>query len=101
MKQKLSWLVVIVVAMALGGAAVVAIDKASGGDAGGATSVITRVESLAGSTVAANTVSDVSGLYDKVSKSVVRITGQSGRTGASGLGSGVVLDKQGHILTNN
>ena len=49
--------------------------------------------------------SDLSGLYDKVRPSIVRITTGSATSDpfsnqASGLGSGIVLDKEGHILTN-
>lgn len=49
---------------------------------------------------------DSSALYDKVRPSIVRITtGQQATDpfsggGAGGLGSGIVLDKEGHILTN-
>jgi S1-C subfamily serine protease len=46
-------------------------------------------------------INDVSDLYDQVRPSVVRITTQGARAGTGGLGSGVVIDKEGHILTNN
>jgi S1-C subfamily serine protease len=49
-------------------------------------------------TTVAQTDSDIAALYAAVRPSVVRITGQGG--GGGGLGSGVVIDEQGHILTN-
>jgi S1-C subfamily serine protease len=51
--------------------------------------------------------SDVSALYEQTRPSVVRITtistssGIFGSTPSEGTGSGVILDKEGHILTNN
>ncbi len=49
--------------------------------------------------------SNLADLYDKLRPSVVRVEGQSGGQGSfsqggESLGSGIVLDKDGHILTN-
>jgi len=49
---------------------------------------------------------DVSALYEQTRPSVVRITTISTSSGilggsSEGLGSGVIIDKEGHILTNN
>jgi S1-C subfamily serine protease len=97
----LAWAAVIVVSMALGGATVVGIEQVTN-DKGNATSVITQA---APSTTAPVTnggaAEDLSALYAKVRNSVVTIEGSSSRTGAGGIGSGIVIDKQGRILTNN
>jgi S1-C subfamily serine protease len=97
MRDKLQWLIVIVVSMALGAAVAVGID-AAGSSGGGTSTVIERVSSPSGEAVSAS-VSDVADLYAQVRPSIVQITGASGR--GEGLGSGIVLDKQGNILTNN
>jgi len=105
MRDKLQWMLVIVVSMALGAAAVVGIDSLRSEPAPQtAISAPTSSTSTSGSTVSQSTdtgVSDVADLYAKVRPSVVRITGQNTRSGASGLGSGIVIDDKGHILTNN
>jgi putative serine protease PepD len=44
---------------------------------------------------------DVSELYARVKPSVVEINAANSRSTAGSLGSGIVLDKEGHILTNN
>ena len=49
--------------------------------------------------VASSVVQDVSGLYDAIRPSVVKVTAASRSSG--GTGSGVVLDTQGYILTND
>ena len=45
----------------------------------------------------------VTSLFEKVSPAVVEIdvTGRNGRSGASGVGSGFLVDKEGHIVTNH
>jgi S1-C subfamily serine protease len=45
--------------------------------------------------------SNIADLFEQVRPSIVQINGQSTRNSSSGLGSGVVLDTQGHILTND
>jgi S1-C subfamily serine protease len=97
MRRVLGWTAVIVLSAVLGGLAVVGLSELRSD--GGTTTVIERVESPSSSDVARAVPEDVADLYALVRPSIVRITGQSSRT--SGLGSGVVLDKQGHILTNN
>ena len=44
---------------------------------------------------------DVSELYAKVKPSIVEINAANTRSTSGSLGSGIVLDKEGHILTNN
>jgi S1-C subfamily serine protease len=61
--------------------------------------------SSARSNAASDASTDLTALYDKVRPSIVRITtGTSGSDPfsqqSSGIGSGIVLDKEGHILTN-
>jgi S1-C subfamily serine protease len=46
------------------------------------------------------TVPGVADLYASVRPSVVKIEALATRTGEGGVGSGVVLDKQGHVATN-
>lgn len=50
--------------------------------------------------VGGTTVPGVADLYAAVRPSIVKITAASSRTGQGGTGSGVVLDKEGHIATN-
>jgi S1-C subfamily serine protease len=103
MKEKLSWVVVIVVSMVLGAGIVLGIDSARSDDESSLTTATqqgTQQELPAPSgSVANDNLDDVADLYEAVRPSVVSITGQS-RTGG-GSGSGIVLDKQGNILTNN
>jgi putative serine protease PepD len=94
----LTWVAVIVLSMTLGAAAVVGIDQLKSDN--GTTAVITQsVPST--STGVSNTTGaeDLSDLYAKVRPSIVTVEGSSRTSG--GLGSGIILDKQGHILTNN
>jgi S1-C subfamily serine protease len=49
---------------------------------------------------AGSTVPGVADLYASVRQSVVKITSVSTSTGIGGTGSGIVLDKDGHIATN-
>jgi putative serine protease PepD len=86
--------------MVLGGAAVVGLDQLRSDNASGSASVIQQSVPQTNSNIS-GAVEDVSDLYTKVRPSVVTITGSSSRTGAGGVGSGIVIDKQGHILTNN
>ena len=97
MREKLSWALVIVLSMTLGGAAVVGVDSLREGEQP-VTTVIERASPGTGIVVESVT-GDVADLYDAVRPTIVQITGQNGRTGGSG--SGIILDTQGHILTNN
>jgi S1-C subfamily serine protease len=103
MTEQLKWVVVIVASVALGAASVVGIDSLRSGDS--ATTVIERITdgpaSQSDPTGVSATINDVADLYDTVRPSVVRITTGGSRNNAGGLGSGVVIDKEGHILTNN
>jgi S1-C subfamily serine protease len=96
MKSKLSWALAIVASMALGAGVVVGIDSLRSDEP--ITTLIERVASSDNS-VSVSIPDDVADLYAQVRPSIVQISGQ-GRSG-SGLGSGIILDKQGHILTNN
>ena len=98
MREKLKWVLVIVASMALGGAVVVGIDSTRS-DAPRTTTVINSVSSPAETNVAASIPDDVADLYERVRPSVVKIT--TGNGFAGGVGSGVVIDKEGRILTNN
>ena len=99
MREKLRWALVVVVSMALGATVVVGIDSLRT-DASGPAAVIESVSSPSDSNVAQTIPEDVADLYDKVRPSVVKITtGNEGSFGG-GVGSGVVIDKEGRILTN-
>ena len=100
MVDKLKWAVVIVVSMVLGGGAVIGMDSLRDNDKQGAPQVIERTLQSAGG-VAVNNRQDVSDLYAKVKPSVVQINAANTRSTAGSIGSGIVLDKEGHILTNN
>src|SRR5581483_10973760 len=104
MKEKLRWALVIVVSMVLGGSVVVGVDSLKADNKGGTTVIERQVQAAGGvstSTVATKSVSDVSQLYSKVRSSVVQINAATSKSATGSLGSGIVLDKQGHILTNN
>jgi S1-C subfamily serine protease len=89
-----TWTLVIVLSMSLGAAAVVGISALRDESP---TTIIQQVPVASnGEPVQASmTIAD---LYERLRPSVVRITGTGG---TGGLGSGVVIDRQGHILTNN
>ncbi|MDP9238509.1 MAG: trypsin-like peptidase domain-containing protein [Chloroflexota bacterium] len=114
MKRRGSFVMVAVVSALLGGASVIAVNHArhssnptaSNLPAADARSSVLQPANgetlIAASSVAAN---DFSALYAAVRPSIVEITtvGQSGRRFSqqtTGQGSGVVLDTDGHILTN-
>jgi S1-C subfamily serine protease len=113
MKDKLQWALVIVVSMVLGAGLVIGIDIARGDDNNGgqtataqqpaatATPKSSSNTSAGSNNVAAKTTSDVADLVEQVRPSVVLVNGSNSRTGSAGIGSGVVLDKDGYILTNN
>lgn len=102
--------VVVVIAMIAGGLLAVAIagndDSTSAPTSAG--SEVTAPAASGGasqndSSVSLTAIDDLPTLVDRVSSSVVAISTVSG-TGtrqATGLGTGVVIDKDGHILTNN
>lgn len=98
MREKLSWAVTIVASMALGAAAVVGID-ALRADEPAPAAVATGQPAPTGGAVAP-VASDVADLYERLRPSVVKITTGNANSFASGVGSGVVIDKEGHILTN-
>jgi putative serine protease PepD len=99
MSEKLRWGLVVVVSMALGAGVIMGIDAVDGDEPGSATTVIERVSppDNAGVSVSLENLPD---LVDQVRPSIVRINA-AGAGGLGGVGSGIVLDKEGHILTNN
>jgi len=94
----LSRAAVLLVTFVLGAAAVLGVDQVRDHN----TSAPTIINNAVGSrpTNVSNAVQDVADLYATVRPSIVRITGSSTR-GGGGLGSGIVLDTRGFILTNN
>jgi S1-C subfamily serine protease len=101
MKEKLTWGLVVVVSMALGAAGVVGIDSLGNDEpAAGSTTVIERVSQPDNSGVS-QTAESLADLVDHVRPSIVRIDASSAGAFGSGVGSGIVLDTDGHILTNN
>jgi S1-C subfamily serine protease len=105
MNNKLQWVLVIVASMALGAGVIAGIDEARGGDSGPATAVQQQLDdntsSNGTSQVVERTPSDIADLVEEIRPSVVLINASNSRTSGSGIGSGVVLDKNGYILTNN
>lgn len=106
MKDKLQWVLVIVASMALGAAAIVGIDAARGDDDnGGQTAVQQANDGATNGNGSADPVvvtkSDLADLVASIRPSVVLINGSNSRGAAGGIGSGVVLDTDGNILTNN
>src|SRR5262245_15605186 len=103
MKEKLTWAAVIFVSMVLGGGVVIganSLQDDSSSPSNPAPQVIERQVSSAGG-VAMTAQQDVSDLYAKVKPSVVEINAANSKSTSGSLGSGIVLDKDGYILTNN
>src|SRR5687767_6602105 len=101
MKEKLTWAVVIFASMVLGGGVVIGMDSLRDDPATSASpQVIERTVNAAGG-VSMSQRQDVSELYARVKPSVVEINAANSRSTSGSLGSGIVLDKEGHILTNN
>jgi S1-C subfamily serine protease len=87
--------------MALGAASVVGIDSLRENEpAATSTTVIERVSQPDNSGVSLS-VDSVADLADAVRPSVVRIDASDPGSFGGGTGSGVVIDTEGHILTNN
>jgi S1-C subfamily serine protease len=100
MKEKLTWAVVIFASMVLGGGVVIGMDSIRDDSSTTASpQVIERTVNAAGGVSMQK--QDVSELYARVKPSVVEINAANTRSTAGSLGSGIVLDKEGHILTNN
>jgi S1-C subfamily serine protease len=105
---------IVLVSMLAGAAIVGGITWARGGNssttsapvsAAAAQSGTSNTSSAQGGASASGTSGDFTALYDKVRPSIVRITTGTQTTspfsnGTQGLGSGIVLDTEGHILTN-
>ena len=112
MLDKLKWGAVIAASMVLGAAGVVGVNSLDSDDSGSPSNVAvatatpgTEPDTGATSTPAVETVShtiasDVADLYEEVRPSVVRINALSSNSNSGGVGSGIVLDKEGHVLTN-
>ncbi len=112
MLDKLKWSLVVIISMALGAALVLGIDHfddegripaavSANTSGNGQTAVIERVSAPSSGGVSGSTTDSVADLYARVKGSVVRINAASTNSTTSGVGSGIVIDKQGHILTNN
>ncbi len=118
MKRITSIVAVIVLSVLVGGAAVIGINSARGSDndtpattaaaqASNTTAQqVSQTNSGSNSNNAVSPQGDFSSLYSSVRPSIVEITtGTQGSNAfsqqAQGLGSGIVLDTNGHILTNN
>jgi len=99
MIEKLRWGLVVVVAMALGAGVAVGIDELRAESPGSSTTVVEKVSPSDTSGVSA-TLDSVADLVAQVRPSIVRIN-SSGTGGLGGVGSGIVLNKDGYILTNN
>ena len=114
MKRFGSTFVIVVLSMAIGAATVGGVTWARGGNSSSksTTNASTNIGNASVPTSASSsskpltTQSDFTSLYEAVRPSVVEIT--TGSTGSSpfgnqqqqGLGSGIILDTDGHILTN-
>jgi putative serine protease PepD len=102
MPDKLKWAAVIIASVVLGGAVVVGVDAVTNDDGGdGHTTVIETSSPSTTQGVASSSIDDVADLYEAVRPSVVRINASDSGSNSGGLGSGIVIDKDGHILTNN
>ena len=100
MKEKLRWGLVVVVSMFLGAGAIAGVDSLRDDPPAATTTVIERTSPAENSGVSIS-VDSVADLVDRVRPSVVRIEASNGGGFGGGVGSGVVLDTEGHILTNN
>ncbi len=99
MIEKIKLGFVVALSMTLGAAGVVGIDSLRD-EPGTTTTVIERVSpsQTDGVSLSINSVAD---LVEKVRPSIVRINVVNSSGNGGGVGSGIVLDKDGHILTNN
>ncbi len=92
-----AWVPVVILSALAGAVVAVGAYRAVGGNT--KTTVIERQATVgAPSSSGAVPEAGVADLYASVRPQVVRISGSSASSG--GVGSGVILDKQGHILTN-
>ncbi|MDP9238409.1 MAG: trypsin-like peptidase domain-containing protein [Chloroflexota bacterium] len=108
--NRISTLAVVVLSMVLGAAAVGGISWERGGssstkNAAAAPTTTSSQNASQNATSQLAPTDDFTALYDQVRPSIVRITtGQQQddpfQNGREGLGSGIVLDTSGHILTN-
>lgn len=103
MKRTLSTFATVIASMALGGAIVGGVTWQLDDDDGPAPPAAVSDNSASpasGDNAAPALTGGFSALYERVRPSVVRITTGEGDAAAGGLGSGVVLDEDGRILTN-
>jgi len=101
MKEKLTWAVVIFASMVLGGGVVIGADSLRDDSPSTTASpqVIERTVNAAGG-AAMTAQQDVSELYARVKPSIVEINAANSKSTSGSLGSGIVIDKDGYILTN-
>ncbi len=106
LRKVTTWTAVIVLSVVIGGAAVLGIDSLHSGKSSSSTTpaVIEHAVQSPSSNISNTAPQSVADLYAQVRPSVVEIAGSSTRGGfgggSSGLGSGIVLDNKGDILTN-
>ncbi len=110
MKRVTSTFAIVVASMLIGAAIVMGIDFArsdndSGAKTASTTSATRQVSNNNSSNGGAQPAADFSALYQAVRPSIVEITTGTQGSGPfsqqrEGLGSGIVLDEEGHILTN-
>lgn len=93
---------VLLAAAVLGGGVAVAAVGLLGGLGGDTTLVTETVQAPRASTVTAGSTMSVNEIYERSAPGVVQInaTSDSASTGQQALGSGFVIDKAGHIVTN-
>jgi S1-C subfamily serine protease len=93
---------VLLAAAVLGGGVAVAAVGLLGGLGGDTTLVTETIQAPRSSTVTAGSTMSVNEIYERSAPGVVQInaTSDSTATGQEALGSGFVIDKAGHIVTN-
>ncbi len=106
--NRTTWLLapLIVVSMLAGAGVVIGVDRLTEEETKAPAATATVSETSGGPSEAAPPqVADLSSLYDRVRPSVVLIRGEreglGGLPNAQGTGTGLVLDTDGHILTND
>jgi S1-C subfamily serine protease len=106
--KRTTWLLapLIVVSMLAGAGVVIGVERVTEEDNGQAAGPAGAVSETSGQPQPVSPqATDLSALYDRVRPSVVLIRGQreglGGFPGAQGTGTGLVLDTEGHILTND
>jgi S1-C subfamily serine protease len=102
MTSSLRSLPLLLAAAVLGGGVAVAAVGIAGGLEGDTTVVTETVQSSRASTVTPGSTMSINEIYERSAPGVVQInaTSDAASTGLQALGSGFVIDKAGHIVTN-